>query len=75
LLPPNELLTGQPVDAAALRNKLDQYAAIAADRQYAALAQAQEFQAAYQLLREYVGLQASQSANKLTLPPPPTRNF
>jgi len=72
---PNELLTGQPVDATTLRNKLQQYAVIASDRQYAALAQCPEFTTAHQLFREYANLQAAQSATKLTLPPPPTRHY
>jgi hypothetical protein len=75
LAPPSELLTGQPVDATALRDNLQQYAAIASDQKYAALAQSREFATAYQLLREYANLQATPSAAKLTLPPPPTRNF
>jgi lipid-binding SYLF domain-containing protein len=73
LEPPREVLTGQPVDATVLRNKLQQYATVAADQQYAALAQTAEFTATNQLLREYVALQTAQSATKLTLPPPPSR--
>ncbi len=72
---PNEVLTGQPVDATTLRNKLQQYAVVASDQKYAALTQSPEFESAYQLLREYADLQAAQSATKLTLPPPPSRNF
>ena len=73
LEPPREVLVGQPVDATALRNKLQQYAAVAADQQYAALAQTPEFTATNQLLREYATLQTAQAATKLTLPPPPSR--
>jgi SH3 domain-containing YSC84-like protein 1 len=73
LAPPAEVLTGQPVDATALRNKLQQYAVVAADQKYAALTQSLEFESAHQLLHEYADLQATQSATKLTLPPPPTR--
>ena len=73
LEPPREVLVGQPVDATALRNKLQQYAAVAADQQYATLAQTPEFTATNQLLREYATLQTAQAATKLTLPPPPSR--
>lgn len=75
LAPPSEILQGQPVDATTLRNKLQQYAVVASDRQYALLAQTPEFAAAHQLFREYANLQAAQSATKLTLPPPPSRNY
>lgn len=75
LEPPREVLAGQPVEATNLRNKLQQYAIVASDQQYAALAQSPEFVATYQLFQEFVALQASQSATKLTLPPPPSRRF
>jgi lipid-binding SYLF domain-containing protein len=75
LEPPREVLAGQRVDATTLRNKLQHYATVASDQQYAALAQSPEFAATYQLFREYVTLQASQSATKLTLPPPPSRRY
>ena len=74
LAPPSEVLTGQRVDATALRNTLQHYAVVASDRQYTVLAQSPEFAAAHQLFRGYADLQAAQSATRLTLPPPPTRN-
>jgi len=73
LMPPREVLEGQPVDATVLRDKLQQYAVVASDQQYAALSQSPDFVAAYQLLRDYVSLQGAQSATRLTLPPPPSR--
>lgn len=73
LAPPNEVVLAQPVDATALRNKLQQYTVVASDQRYAALARSPEFAATHQLFREYVTLQAAQSATKLTLPPPPNR--
>jgi SH3 domain-containing YSC84-like protein 1 len=75
LAPPQELLDGQPVATTALRNKLQQYTAIAADQRYAMLSQSPEFAATHQLFREYVTLLSTQSATKLTLPPPPTSRY
>jgi len=71
LMPPREVLEGQPVDAATLRDKLQHYAVVASDQQYAALWQSPEFAATYQRFHEYAALQTAPPATKLTLPPPP----
>lgn len=73
LMPPREILEGQPVDATVLRNKLQQYTSVAMDPQYAALMQNPDFVATYHLFRDYVAAQTAQPATGLTLPPPPRR--
>lgn len=73
-LPP-EVLEGQPIDMASLQSKLQHYTAVASDQQYATLSRSPEFATTYHLLRDYVALQSSQSATRLTLPPPPVGRY
>jgi len=75
LAPPNEVFVGEPIAATAIREKLQQYNAIATDSRYTTLANSAEFTEFYQQFTDYVTVQAPQDPAKLTLPPPPSRRY
>lgn len=68
-VPDQAMRTGDDAAAAALREALARYDAVAADRRYASLNQRSEFQVVRQLLQRLVAL--SPAAQPLQLPPPP----
>ena len=67
---PKEVLSEGSSSAAAYTAVLRRYDTVATDPRFAALAQRVEFAVTYRLLRDYVGMAASQE-QKLALPPPP----
>ncbi len=69
---PVEVYEGtNPPSVESLQQAATRFDAVARNPQYAALAQRQEFQSAYQTLRAYLSARAASGNPPLSLPPPP----
>jgi lipid-binding SYLF domain-containing protein len=70
---PAEVFEGKDPNASALGQPLKNFAAVAQDGRYRALAELVEFQRTYDLLKRYSARLTPAAAPKLSLPPPPGR--